>query len=71
VEALDPKTRLLLFKLINADILDNVNGCVSTGKEAVIFHATGGRYGPVAGGAAGGGSDRKLTSLSLFPAPPR
>ena len=40
----DPKTRLLLFKLVDAGVLSEVNGCVSTGKEANIYHAGGGRW---------------------------
>uniref|UniRef100_A0A0K8TM27 Serine/threonine-protein kinase RIO3 n=1 Tax=Tabanus bromius TaxID=304241 RepID=A0A0K8TM27_TABBR len=35
----DEPTRLLLYKLINNQILDQVNGIISTGKEAVILHA--------------------------------
>jgi RIO kinase 3 len=42
--AIDVKTRLLLYKLINATVLENVYGVISTGKEAVILYATGGRY---------------------------
>lgn len=41
--SLDPKTRLLLFKLVNADILDSIAGVISTGKEATIFYAAGGK----------------------------
>ena len=41
-QAVDPKTRVLLFKLVNGGILDAINGVISTGKEAVIFHAEGG-----------------------------
>lgn len=41
---MDPKTRLLLYKMVNAGVLENINGCVSTGKESVVFHANGGRY---------------------------
>jgi len=41
-QAVDPKTRVLLFKLVNGGILDSINGVVSTGKEAVIMHADGG-----------------------------
>eukprot|EP00041_Stephanoeca_diplocostata_P018188 m.379131 g.379131 ORF g.379131 m.379131 type:complete len:645 (+) comp20946_c0_seq1:164-2098(+) len=37
---LDTKTRLLLFRMVNANILDSVNGAISTGKEAVVFHAS-------------------------------
>ena len=39
--ALDPATRLLLYKMVNGGVLDEVNGCLSTGKESVVFH---GRY---------------------------
>lgn len=42
-QALDPKTRLLLYRLVNAEILEEVNGCISTGKEACVFHAFGGK----------------------------
>ncbi len=42
-QAVDPRTRLLMYKMVNAGILENINGCISTGKEAVVFHANGGR----------------------------
>ncbi|XP_014673618.1 PREDICTED: serine/threonine-protein kinase RIO3-like [Priapulus caudatus] len=42
-QALDPKTRLQIYKLINNEILESVSGQVSTGKEAVILHAYGGK----------------------------
>lgn len=42
-QSLDPNTRLLLYKLVNREILDDVNGCISTGKESCVFHATGGK----------------------------
>lgn len=35
----DHKTRLLLYKMINNQLLQKVNGVISTGKEAVILHA--------------------------------
>lgn len=41
-QAVDPKTRILLYKLVNGGVLDAVNGVISTGKEAVIMHADGG-----------------------------
>jgi len=41
-QAVDPKTRVLLFKLVNGGVLDSINGIISTGKEAVIMHADGG-----------------------------
>jgi hypothetical protein len=40
-QVLDPRTRLLLFKLINSGTLESINGCVSTGKEANVYHAFG------------------------------
>lgn len=42
-QVLDPKTRLMLYKLVNGEVLEAVNGCISTGKEACVFHAYGGR----------------------------
>jgi len=39
----DAKTRLILYKLVNQDLLESVNGVISTGKESVVFHAVGGR----------------------------
>lgn len=41
-QAIDPKTKVLLFKMVNGGILDGINGVISTGKEAVILHADGG-----------------------------
>ncbi|XP_037031578.1 serine/threonine-protein kinase RIO3 [Bradysia coprophila] len=37
---LDDKTRLLLYKMVNNQVLEQINGIISTGKEAVILHAT-------------------------------
>lgn len=39
-QALDPRTRMVLFKMLNRRILSEINGCVSTGKEANVYHAT-------------------------------
>ncbi|ETE68087.1 Serine/threonine-protein kinase RIO3, partial [Ophiophagus hannah] len=41
-KAVDPKTRLLLYKMVNSGLLDTITGCISTGKESVVFHAYGG-----------------------------
>jgi RIO kinase 1 len=32
-QVLDPRTRIILFKMIGRGLLHEVNGCVSTGKE--------------------------------------
>lgn len=39
-QVLDPRTRMILFKLINRFHIDQINGCISTGKEANVYHAT-------------------------------
>ena len=38
---MDPRTRMILFKLLNRGIVTEINGCISTGKEANVYHATG------------------------------
>ncbi|KAF8645213.1 hypothetical protein AX16_008040 [Volvariella volvacea WC 439] len=38
-QVLDPRTRLILFKMIGRGLIQEVNGCVSTGKEANVYHA--------------------------------
>jgi RIO kinase 1 len=39
--ALDPRTRLMLLRLINSGKLSRVDGIVSTGKEANVYYAEG------------------------------
>ncbi|KAJ3146832.1 hypothetical protein HDU86_008390 [Geranomyces michiganensis] len=39
-QVLDPRTRIILYKLINNNTIYEINGCVSTGKEANVYHAT-------------------------------
>ena len=41
-QAVDPTTRLLLFKMINNGYLESIHGIISTGKEAIIIYADGG-----------------------------
>ncbi|GAA5867115.1 hypothetical protein JCM1840_001488 [Sporobolomyces johnsonii] len=38
-QVLDPRTRLILFKMLGRGLLERVDGCVSTGKEANVYHA--------------------------------
>eukprot|EP01012_Entosiphon_sulcatum_P062201 TRINITY_DN883_c0_g1_i2.p1 TRINITY_DN883_c0_g1~~TRINITY_DN883_c0_g1_i2.p1 ORF type:complete len:517 (-),score=77.12 TRINITY_DN883_c0_g1_i2:32-1582(-) len=38
-QVMDPRTRLIIFKMLNSGMLSSVNGCVSTGKEANVYHA--------------------------------
>lgn len=38
-QVLDPRTRMILLKLINRNLFYHLNGCISTGKEANVYHA--------------------------------
>ncbi|KAI7863205.1 RIO1 family-domain-containing protein [Spinellus fusiger] len=38
-QVLDPRTRIILFKMLNKGIFYEINGCISTGKEANVYHA--------------------------------
>lgn len=40
-QALDPRTRMVLFKMLNRGLFNEIHGCVSTGKEANVYHAVG------------------------------
>ncbi|KAF0907947.1 hypothetical protein E2562_022333 [Oryza meyeriana var. granulata] len=39
-QAIDPRTRMVLFKMLNRGVFNNINGCISTGKEANVYHAS-------------------------------
>lgn len=39
-QVLDPKTRMILLKMLNRGIIESINGCISTGKEANVYHAS-------------------------------
>lgn len=38
-QVLDPKTRRILFQMINSGIVSEINGTISTGKEANVYHS--------------------------------
>uniref|UniRef100_A0A3P8RRF4 Serine/threonine-protein kinase RIO1 n=1 Tax=Amphiprion percula TaxID=161767 RepID=A0A3P8RRF4_AMPPE len=38
-QVLDPRTRMILFKMLSRGIICEINGCISTGKEANVYHA--------------------------------
>lgn len=40
-QVMDPRTRMIVFKLLNKGLINEINGCISTGKEANVYHATG------------------------------
>ncbi|XP_072947731.1 serine/threonine-protein kinase RIO1 [Epargyreus clarus] len=39
-QVMDPRTKMILFKLLNRGVINEINGCISTGKEANVYHAT-------------------------------
>lgn len=41
-QVMDPRTRLILFKLLSRGFLELVDGCLSTGKEANVYYAKAG-----------------------------
>lgn len=38
-QVIDPRTRMILFRLIQRGVFDQLEGCISTGKEANVYHA--------------------------------
>jgi RIO kinase 1 len=47
-QVLDPRTRLVLFRLLAQGFISSINGCVSTGKEANVYFAERAGAGPLA-----------------------
>jgi RIO kinase 1 len=43
-QVLDPRTILILFKMLQKGLLKQVNGVISTGKEANVYHASTYKY---------------------------
>uniref|UniRef100_A0A8C3KU41 Serine/threonine-protein kinase RIO1 n=1 Tax=Chrysolophus pictus TaxID=9089 RepID=A0A8C3KU41_CHRPC len=39
-QVLDPRTRMILFKMLSRGVISEINGCISTGKEANVYHAS-------------------------------
>ncbi|XP_006823266.1 serine/threonine-protein kinase RIO1-like [Saccoglossus kowalevskii] len=39
-QVLDPRTRMILFKMLNRHVISEISGCISTGKEANVYHAS-------------------------------
>jgi RIO kinase 1 len=38
-QVLDPRTRMILLQMINRNIVSEISGCLSTGKEANVYYA--------------------------------
>merc|ERR1719223_2360697 len=41
-QCLDPRTRLILFRLLSTGVFEAIDGCLSTGKEANVYYAKAG-----------------------------
>lgn len=41
-QCLDPRTRLVLFRLLSTGVFEKIDGCLSTGKEANVYYAKAG-----------------------------
>ncbi|XP_041488955.1 serine/threonine-protein kinase RIO1 [Microtus oregoni] len=58
-QVLDPRTRMILFKMLDKKDISEIHGCISTGKEANVYYAT-----------TGGGESRAIkiykTSILVF-----
>ncbi|CAG0894768.1 unnamed protein product [Cyprideis torosa] len=39
-QVMDPRTRMIVFRLLERGVITSINGCISTGKEANVYHAT-------------------------------
>lgn len=38
-QVLDPRTRMILLQMINRNVVSEIHGCLSTGKEANVYHS--------------------------------
>ena len=38
-QVMDPRTKMMIFRLVSNHTLDSFHGCISTGKEANVYHA--------------------------------
>ena len=39
LQAIDPRTRMVLFKMLNRGVFHDINGCISTGKEVCTHYS--------------------------------
>lgn len=61
-QVLDPRTMLILYKMVQRGLLSNINGVVSTGKEANVYHA----YAPPPEDAPEDLSKRQSLALKIY-----
>ena len=67
-QCLDPRTRLILFRMLSNGFLELIDGCLSTGKEANVYYAKAGRVKSSLniGGAGGGDCDGGSAGSNSF-----
>eukprot|EP00956_Cyclotella_meneghiniana_P038710 scaffold158638_cov20-Cyclotella_meneghiniana.AAC.1 len=67
-QCLDPRTRLILFRMLSNGFLELIDGCLSTGKEANVYYAKAGRVKSslVSGGTGGGDCDGGSVGSNSF-----
>ncbi len=53
-QCLDPRTRLILFRMLSNGFLELIDGCLSTGKEANVYYAKAGKVKSASSLVAGG-----------------
>ena len=61
-QCLDPRTRLILFRMLSNGFLELIDGCLSTGKEANVYYAKAGRVKSTNNGLLAG--DMSVTTKS-------
>ena len=65
-QVLDPRTRMILFKLLSRGFLEKVDGCLSTGKEANVYYAKAGKKSPTTTGVTEFAIKIYKTSILVF-----
>jgi RIO kinase 1 len=65
-QCLDPRTRLMLFKMLSNGMLDVIDGCLSTGKEANVYYAKAGKKSPTTTGVTEFAIKIYKTSILVF-----
>lgn len=71
-QCLDPRTRLILFRMLSNGFLELIDGCLSTGKEANVYYAKAGRVAAAAVAAsdntssAGGSVSSASSNIATF-----
>ena len=64
-QCLDPRTRLILFRMLSNGFLELIDGCLSTGKEANVYYAKAGRVGSTTtANSNSGGNETNIASTS-------